>query len=122
MAVEGRLKKRKRAHRRGHLAEYLAALYLVLKGYRILALRYRTPLGEIDIIARKGELVAMVEVKARKAEKTAVDAVSFESQRRIRAAADVWLARMRGTGQLSLRFDIVAILPWSWPRHFRDAF
>lgn len=122
MAVEGRLKKRKRAHRRGHLAEYLAALYLVLKGYRILALRYRTPLGEIDIIARKGELVAMVEVKARKAETTAVDAVSFESQRRIRAAADVWLARMRGTGQLSLRFDIVAILPWSWPRHFRDAF
>lgn len=122
MAVEGRLKKRKRAHRRGHLAEYLAAFYLVLKGYRILALRYRTPLGEIDIIARKGELVAMVEVKARKAETTAVDAVSFESQRRIRAAADVWLARMRGTGHLSLRFDIVAILPWSWPRHFRDAF
>lgn len=122
MAVEGRDKKRKKAHWRGHLAEYLAALYLMLKGYRILALRYRTPLGEIDIIARKGELVAMVEVKARKAETLAVDAVSFESQRRIRAAADVWRARMRSTGQLSVRFDIVAILPWSWPRHFRDAF
>lgn len=122
MAVEDRNGKRKKAHRRGHVAEYLAALYLMVKGYRILALRYRTPLGEIDIIARKGDLVAMVEVKARKAETMAVDAVSFESQKRIRAAADIWRTRMRGTAHLSLRFDIVAILPWSWPRHFSDAF
>lgn len=122
MAVEDRNGRRKKAHRRGRVAEYLAALYLMVKGYRILALRYRTPLGEIDIIARKGDLVAMVEVKARKAETMAVDAVSFESQKRIRAAADIWRTRMRGTANLSVRFDIVAILPWSWPRHFRDAF
>ena len=75
MAVKG-TDSRRRAERRGRLAEWAAALCLRLRGYRILALRHRTPLGEIDLIARKGDLVVFVEVKARRIEGRAVDAVS----------------------------------------------
>ena len=114
--------KRLKAWRRGHLSEYLAALYLACKGYRILAIRYRTPLGEIDVVARKGDLAVFVEVKARRDALAAVDAVSFAAQRRIRAASDLWLARQPEHARLSQRYDIVAILPGRWPRHFADAF
>ncbi|WP_296106892.1 YraN family protein [uncultured Agrobacterium sp.] len=122
MAADARHVKRRRAEKRGHAAEYWAALYLMLKGYRILALRYRTPLGEIDLIARRKDVIAFIEVKARKLEKGAVDAVGANSQRRIRAAADLWLSRRRDSHRLSLRFDIVAVLPRRLPVHFIDAF
>ncbi len=114
--------RRKKALRRGSAAEYIAALFLMLKGYRILALRYRTKLGEIDIIARKGDLAVFVEVKARADEMGAVDAVSYSSQNRIRAASDLWLARQRDYALLSQRYDIIAILPGKLPRHFPNAF
>ena len=81
--------RRRKALRRGRTSEYVAALFLMLKGYRIAALRYRTKLGEIDIVARKGDLAVFVEVKARRDEAGAVDAVSFAAQRRIRAASDL---------------------------------
>ena len=122
MAADARHVKRRRAEKRGHAAEYWAALYLMLKGYRILALRYRTPLGEIDLIARRKEVIAFIEVKARQSETGAVDAVSPQSQRRIKASADLWLARRKDAHLLSLRFDIVAILPRRLPIHFIDAF
>ncbi len=122
MAADARHVKRRRAEKRGHAAEYWAALYLMLKGYRILALRSRTPLGEIDLIARRKDVIAFIEVKARKLEKGAVDAVGASSQRRIRAAADLWLSRRRDSHRLSLRFDIVAVLPRRLPVHFIDAF
>jgi len=114
--------KRRQAWRRGHYSEYLAALYLLCRGYRILALRHRTPLGEIDIIARKADLAIFVEVKARRAASQAVDAVSHVTQRRIRAASDLWLARHPDHATLSQRYDIIAIMPGRWPRHFQDAF
>lgn len=113
---------RKRAERRGRWSEWTAALYLMLKGYRILAMRYRVRAGEVDIIARRGELVAFVEVKARCDLKAAVDAVTFVSQDRIRAAGDHWLARQPDVARLSLRYDIVAITPWKLPRHYEGAF
>jgi putative endonuclease len=122
MADSGELTRRRKAWRRGHLSEYLAALFLVAKGYRILAIRHRTHLGEIDIIARKGDLAIFVEVKARRDERQAIDAVSYAAQRRIRAASDLWLARRPDHAALSQRYDIVAILPGRWPRHFPDAF
>ncbi|UXT42407.1 YraN family protein [Agrobacterium tumefaciens] len=122
MAADGRSNKRRKAERRGHAAEYWAALYLLLKGYRILAIRYRTRLGEIDLIARKKDLVAIVEVKARTSGEGAVDAVGFYSQQRIRAAADLWLGRRKDAARFSLRFDIVAVLPRRLPQHFIDAF
>ncbi|CAH0190638.1 YraN family protein [Agrobacterium fabrum] len=122
MAADGQSNKRRKAERRGHAAEYWAALYLLLKGYRILAIRYRTRLGEIDLIARKKDLIAIIEVKARASGGSAVDAVGFHSQQRIRAAADLWLSRRRDAGRFSLRFDIVAVLPRRLPQHFIDAF
>lgn len=122
MVAEHQGKDRRRAERRGHAAEYWAALYLILKGYRILALRYRTPLGEIDLIVRRKDVVAFIEVKARRTETGAVDAVSYASQQRIRASADLWLSRRRDASKLSLRFDIVAVMPRRMPRHFIDAF
>lgn len=86
-------RKRLKALRRGSLAEYHAALSLLVKGYRIVAFRYRTKLGEIDIIARKGNLIACVEVKARRSLDDSLFAVSDFAQRRIRAASDLWLAK-----------------------------
>ena len=115
-------RRRQRAQRRGHLAEWLAALALILKGYRIVARRFRTPAGEVDLIARKGDLVALVEVKARADTRAAVDAVTATAARRIGAAGDVWLSRQADAARLSVRCDIVAVTPWRWPKHFPDAF
>jgi len=115
-------RKRLRAYRRGHASERLAALALLVKGYRILARRYRTKLGEIDLIARRGDLVLIVEVKARPTLAEAMDAIARESEYRIEGAADLWLVRQPDHDRLSLRFDMVAILPWRWPVHVEDIF
>ncbi|MFS8046761.1 YraN family protein [Rhizobium sp. BR 314] len=114
--------RRQKAWRRGHVAEYLAAAFLMLTGYRILAIRHRTKLGEIDIVARKGDLAVFVEVKSRRGAQEAIDTASFSSQRRIRAASDLWLARQTDFARLSQRYDIVAMLPGRWPQHFPVAF
>lgn len=110
------------AYRRGHRGEWLAAIALILKGYRIVARRYRTKAGEIDLIARRGDLVAIVEVKARPTLAEAMDAIGGYSERRIEAAADLWLVRQPDHDRLSLRFDMVAVLPRRWPVHVEDAF
>jgi putative endonuclease len=115
-------RKRLKALRRGSLAEYRAALSLLMKGYRIVAFRYRTKLGEIDIIARKGNLIACVEVKARRSLNDSVYAVSDLSQRRIRAASDLWLAKQPDFVLLSVRYDIISVVAWRWPIHLPDAF
>lgn len=109
--------KKQKAFFRGHSAERLAALALMLKGYRIVARRYRTRLGEIDLIARRGRLVLIVEVKARATLEAAHLAVTPETMRRIEAAADLWLQRQNDHADLSLRFDLVAVLPRRWPKH-----
>lgn len=116
------LRKRRKAYRRGHSSEWLAAVALMAKGFRIVARRYRTKLGEIDLIARRGDLVLIVEVKARKTLIEAMDAIRRESERRIEGAADLWLARQRDHAKLSLRFDMVAVLPWRWPVHVENVF
>ncbi|CDX63121.1 conserved hypothetical protein [Mesorhizobium plurifarium] len=113
---------RRKAYRRGHRGEWLAALALMLKGYRILARRHRTRLGEIDLIARRGDLVLFVEVKARRTLIEAMEAIGRESERRIEGAADLWLSRQPDYGRLSMRFDMVAVLPWRWPVHVENAF
>lgn len=121
MAADSR-KGRYRAYRKGHRSEWLAAVALVVKGYRIVARRHRTKLGEIDLIARRGDLVAIVEVKARPTLKQAMEAVARESEHRIEAAADLWLARQPDHGRLSIRFDLVAVLPRRWPVHVPNMF
>ena len=114
--------RRQRHQSRGHRGEWLAGWMLRLKGYRIVAIRHRTPLGEIDLIARRGDLVLIVEVKVRPNLVAAMEAVSATAQRRIEGAADLWLARQPDHGRLSLRFDLVAILPRRWPVHVPNVF
>src|SRR5690606_16215133 len=109
--------KRRNAFFRGHSAERFAALILILKGFRIVARRYRTRLGEIDLIARRGNLVLIVEVKARNSLEAAHLAVTPQAMRRIEAAADLWLQHQPDHAHLSLRFDLIAILPRRWPKH-----
>jgi len=111
-----------KAYRRGHRSEWLASVALMAKGFRIVARRYRTKLGEIDLIARRGDLVLIVEVKARKSLVEAMEAIARQSERRIEAAADLWLSRQRDYGRLSVRFDMVAVLPWRWPIHVQNVF
>ncbi|HEY4192649.1 MAG TPA: YraN family protein [Mesorhizobium sp.] len=120
--TESATAKRRKSHQRGHRGEGLAAMALRLKGFRILARRYRTKLGEIDLIARRGDLVLIVEVKARRTLIEAMQAIAFESERRIEGAADLWLSRQPDYGRLSVRFDMVAVLPWRWPVHVENAF
>jgi putative endonuclease len=119
MSGEG---KRFKAYRRGHSAERLATLALMLKGNRIVDRRYRTKLGEIDLIARRGDVILIVEVKARATLEPAMDSVNALTMRRIEAAADQWLARQPDHASLSLRFDLVAILPWRWAVHVPAVF
>ena len=113
---------RRKALRRGHRGEWLAAMALRLKGYRIAERNFRCPLGEIDIVARKGDLVVFIEVKARGTLQAAIDAVSHESQRRIANAAEIWISRQADWENLSWRFDIVAVMPGRWPKQLADAF
>ena len=113
---------RVRSYRHGHLAEAAAAAFLLAKGYRLLARRYRTPLGEVDLIVRRGRTVAFVEVKARKTFAEAIEAVGPATERRVAAAADLWLMRHPRAAGLTLRFDVVLIVPWRLPRHLADAF
>ena len=94
----------------------------MIKGYRLVARRFKTKAGEIDLIARKGDLVIMVEVKARPTVQAAVDAVSHSAKRRINNAADLWHSQQTDAAQLSIRFDIMAVCPGKWPVHLADAF
>ncbi|MCS3729588.1 YraN family protein [Bradyrhizobium betae] len=110
------------AFRTGISAESRAAAYLMAKGYRILARRYRTPHGEIDIVARRRNLIAFVEVKARATLDDAAFAVTPRQQQRIIDAAQGWLVAHPEQAELELRFDAMLIAPRSLPRHVLAAF
>jgi putative endonuclease len=115
--------KRLAAEKRGHAGELRAEIALRLKGWRILARRWKCPSGEIDLIARRGDLVAIVEVKARATLTQAMDAVTPSAQRRIMNAAALWHSRQHDAARLSIRFDIVAVPPFPrWPVLVERAF
>ncbi len=113
---------RRRAERSGHWAEFAALWALRLKGYRLLARRYKSPMGEIDLIMRKGKTTAFIEVKARASLDAAVEAVTSHQSRRIAAAARSWMGRDSIAASQFCRFDIVAVCPYQWPRHIENAF
>ena len=106
----------------GRRGEALAALYLNLKGYRILARRVRTPVGEIDLIARRGGVTAFVEVKARSFSHQQADALMAVNRRRIVRAAQSWLGGRTDLNGQDLRFDVIFLAPFAWPRHIVSAF
>jgi len=110
------------AFQAGLSAESRAAAYLMAKGYRILAKRFRTPHGEIDLVARRRNLVAFVEVKARATLDEAAFAVTPHQQARIINAAEAWLAAHPDYAEFELRFDAILIAPWRLPRHLLAAF
>jgi putative endonuclease len=117
MADKGRL----RAFAFGVRAERLARLYLRCKGYRILERGYRTPVGEIDIIARRGTALAFVEVKARRDFESAAYAITARQQTRITRAAGAYIARHPDCAALDLRFDVILMAPGGWPQHLPGA-
>jgi putative endonuclease len=110
------------AYGTGLSAETQAAALLIAKGYRILARRFRTAHGEIDIVARRRNLLAFVEVKARANLDDAAYAVTPRQQARIIAAAQGWLVAHPEYGEYDLRFDAVLIAPRRLPRHLLAAF
>ena len=112
---------RRRRVRYGHWAEAVCALSLMLRGYRILARRYRTPLGEIDIVARRGALVAFIEVKARRTLGEAGESLSLRQRRRISRAASAFLQKALSLQGLDQRYDIMLVAPWQAPHHIIDA-
>jgi putative endonuclease len=110
------------AFRVGLSAETRAAAYLIAKGFRIVARRYRSPVGEVDIVARRGRLLIFVEVKARRSLDAAAESVLPRQQRRIAAAAAAWLAEHPDDAESHIRFDAVLVAPGRIPRHIPAAF
>jgi putative endonuclease len=105
----------------GRRGEWLAALWLMAKGYRILGFRLRTPHGEIDLVARRGRVLAAVEVKSRTSLEAALEAVTFTQRERLRRALRALAARRRGLEGAQLRLDLLALAPGRFPRHIHDA-
>lgn len=106
----------------GLSAESRAAAWLIAKGYRILARRFRTPHGEIDIVAQRRQLLAFVEVKARRSLDEAAYAVTRRQQQRIINAAQAWLVAHPEHATFEFRFDAMLIVPRRLPRHLPGAF
>jgi putative endonuclease len=115
-------KRRQNAERAGRLAELAALWALRLKGYRLLAHRYKSPVGEIDLVMRRGDVTAFIEVKARPTRDAAIESVTGHQARRIAAAARNWMAKDRKAAMQACRFDIVAVTPYQWPQHIENAF
>lgn len=110
-----------RARLTGRRAEVLAAAWLMLKGYRILGFRLPTPLGEIDLLVQKGQVLAVVEVKQRASLEDALDAVTFDQRGRLRRAAAHIVQHRNALRNATVRLDLIALAPRRWPRHLRDA-
>ena len=110
------------AFRLGLSAESRAAAYLIAKGYRIVARRWRSAVGEVDIVARRRQVLVFVEVKARARFDDAAESVTERQQRRIAAAAAAWLAEHPDDVNSNIRFDAVLVVPGRLPRHIPAAF
>jgi putative endonuclease len=113
-------KRRRKAERRGRVAEFIAALWLTCKGYRVLGHRLRTPFGEVDLAAWKRGVLVIIEVKARDDYDAAMFAVTPWQQQRIARAAEVLAGRWRLTAA-PIRFDVIVVGAGFWPRHARGA-
>ncbi len=116
------LPSRRAAYGLGHRAETIAAMLLRLKGYRVLEKRYATPVGEIDLVVRRGRLLVFVEVKARGSLDAAAESIRRTQQGRIIRAAEAYLSKNPTYLNHDMRFDAVLIAPGVLPRHLKAAF
>lgn len=120
-------RRKRQAYDFGVVAEYIAALYLILKGYRILALRRKSAFGEIDLVAFKKRTLVIVEVKARKTIGHCAESITPQKQERLARAAQAIAGGQTPIAGLALsrinaiRFDVVWVAPRSWPVHIKDA-
>jgi putative endonuclease len=110
------------AFRLGLSAESRAAMLLIAKAYRVVARRWRTPVGEIDIVARRRRSLLFVEVKARDTIEAGLEAVTERGKRRIVDAAQFWLAQHPNDVTAEIRFDVIVVAPGTMPRHVVNAF
>lgn len=104
----------------GRRGEALAAWYLRLKGWRIVAQRVKTPRGEVDLVARRGKTLAFVEVKWRRSAAELDFAIDEYRLRRVAAAAEALAARYARPNDMQ-RIDVILVAPWTWPRHMANA-
>ena len=112
---------RRQALRRGRYAELVCRWHLRLRGWRIVAADWRCPSGEIDILARRGNILAVIEVKSRADLASAAEAVLPRQRRRIARAASAFLLSRPELAALALRFDVMLVAPLRPPRHLADA-
>ena len=112
---------RQRAQRRGRLAEWVCLWHLRLHGWHIVARDWRCPSGEIDILARRGRVLAVIEVKSRAELVVAASALAPRQRRRIVRAAEAFLTQRSDLAGLDLRFDVMLVAPRQLPRHWRGA-
>ena len=122
VAGPGPRPERQIAFRTGISAESRAAALLIAKGFRILARRWKSPVGEIDIVARRRGLLIFVEVKARAVLDDAAWSVTERQRARIAAAAEVWLAEHGDDRIRDIRFDAMLVAPGRIPQHIPAAF
>ncbi|MDH3660872.1 MAG: YraN family protein [Alphaproteobacteria bacterium] len=115
------LRSRKEAERRGRFSERLAAWSCRVRGFRVLAERYRTPFGEIDLVLRRRGLLIFAEVKARETFDEALHALRPPQQQRLAQAAAIYLRDHPIHDACAIRFDLIAVRPWRWPRQIGDA-
>lgn len=120
-AVGDRARRGAAARRSGRGAEVWAALWLMAKGYRILGFRLRTPHGEIDLLALRGPVLAVVEVKRRRSLEEALGAVSLDQRRRLIRAATALASRRKALQGCTVRLDLFALAPGARPCHIADA-
>lgn len=116
------MSERRRAERKGRAAELLAALFLMAKGYRLLARRVKTGRGEIDLVMRLGRDIIFVEVKTRSDIDAALFSVTGIKARRTVDAARIWLSQNSRLLDFNCRFDILVLAAYHWPRHIKSAF
>lgn len=117
----GRALRGLRARRSGRRAEWIAALLLMAKGYRIIGFRLVSNAAEIDLLAVRGQVLAVVEVKSRMALETALAAVSYDQRSRLRRAGRQIAAARGDLRELGVRLDLVALAPGKLPRHIAGA-
>ena len=110
-------KTRYNTYQKGLLAETFCVWVLRLKGYRILERRFRSPFGEIDIVAKRFSQLVFVEVKARPSLESALEAISGRQQKRIEQTAQFYISHIRGINFQTTRFDVMVVSNWWWPRH-----
>ena len=105
---------------KGIIGEYIACFVMLLKGYRILEMRYKTFCGEIDLIAKKGNLIVFIEVKSRKSMEQCYDAIREKQIRRIQNASYVFLKKHPQFSGYYSRYDVILVADWKIPKHIQN--